>query len=77
MQNKVISILTASIISVIFLFYIMRPSIFNMLGYTIHQFIWNGGMKESTFIMSFDIVCGLILFGIVYKFVNIMLNSKG
>ena len=77
MRNKAISILTASIVSGISLFYIIQPGIFNMLGYTIHQFMWNFGMKESTFIMTFDFTCALILFWIIYRLMNNILKNKG
>jgi|GEM_PF-3335668 len=77
MRNKAISILTASIVSGISLFYIMQPGTFNMLCYTIHQFVWNFGMKESTFLMVFDLICGLLLFWIIYRLMNNILKNKG
>jgi len=76
MRNKVISVLTASIVSGILLIYIIQPGIFNMLGYIIHQFVWNFGMKESTFIMTFDFICVLIFFWITYRLMNNILKNK-
>ncbi|HMG81843.1 MAG TPA: hypothetical protein VK559_02295 [Ferruginibacter sp.] len=67
MKTKAISLIIAAIATLIFLFLVMRPGIFNMIGYLIYQSISPEGSGESVFIKSFDIICGLLLFWIVYK----------
>jgi hypothetical protein len=72
MENKTISIITASVITIVFLFFVMRPGIFNMIGYSISILIFPENSEENLkygkiIIRLFDILCGGILFWIIYK----------
>ena len=74
MKNKTIALIIALIITVIFLFFVLRPGAFNMIPYFIHESIWPGGSGESIFIRIFDILFGLLLFGGVYKITSKILK---
>ena len=72
MKQKTISILIALIIAIVFLFFAIRPGIFNMLGYSISILIFPENSSENLkygnlITYGFDIVCALVLFLIVYK----------
>ena len=72
MKQKSISILIALIIAIIFLFFAIRPGIFNMLGYSISIIIFPENSLENLkygnlIIYGFDVLCALLLFWIVYK----------
>jgi hypothetical protein len=68
MIKKTISIIIATGLTTVFLFNVLiPPSIFNLIPYSIHESFWKGGSGESNFIISFDILCGLLLFWIVYR----------
>lgn len=72
MDKKIISIIIASVITIVFLFIAMRPGIFNIIGYSISLLIFPGNSDENLkygklFIYLFDIFCGVILFWIVYN----------
>ncbi|MFT3908303.1 MAG: hypothetical protein QM737_02670 [Ferruginibacter sp.] len=78
MEKKKVSIITASIITIVFLFFAMRPGIFNMIGYTISILIFPENSQENLkygklIIRLFNILCGGIIFWIVYK---IMMRGK-
>ncbi|MFT3908300.1 MAG: hypothetical protein QM737_02655 [Ferruginibacter sp.] len=78
MEKKKVSIITASIITIVFLFFAMRPGIFNMIGYTISILIFPENSQENLkygklIIRLFNILCGGILFWIAYK---IMMRGK-
>ena len=62
-----IPIIVASIITTLFLYLVLSPGAFNLIGYSIHEAISPGGANETNFIRGFDIFCGVILFWIVYK----------
>lgn len=72
MDKKNLSIIIASVITIIFLFFAMRPGIFNMIGYAISILIFpensNENLKYGKFVIFlFNIFCGVVLFYIVYK----------
>jgi len=53
----------------------IRPGIFNMIGYSITLLIFPENSQENLkygkiIIYLFDTICGLILFGIVFKLSN-------
>ena len=67
MNSKAKSYIVASIITAIFMIVAIQPGIINMIGYTICISIFgeNSGetiQYEKTFIYSFDILLGLIVF---------------
>ncbi len=64
---KTIPIITASIITGIFIYFTLKPNAFNLIGYNIHEALWSGKANESNFIRAFNITCGIILFWITYK----------
>lgn len=79
MEKKTISVITATTIVIIFLFFAMKPGIFNMIGYTISLLIFPENTSENlkygkVIIYLFDIICGVILFWIVYKVMKIILK---
>ena len=79
MEKKTISIITASVLTIAFLLFAMRPGIFNMVGYTISVLIFPENSEENLkygklIILLFDILCGGILFWIVYKVMNRILK---
>ena len=79
MKKKTISIITAAVITVVFLFFVMRPGIFNMIGYTISILIFPENSEENLkygkiIIRLFDILCGGILFWIVYRVMKVILK---
>ena len=72
MEKKTISIIVALVIAIVFLIFAMRPGIFNMIGYTISILIFpensEANLKYGKLIIRlFDILCGGVLFWIVYK----------
>ena len=81
MKNRTISMTTALIITIVFLFFAIKPGIFNMIGYTISLLLFpanfsNNLKYEKIIIYLFDILCGLILFWIVFKAVSRILRKK-
>jgi hypothetical protein len=79
MGNKSVSIIIASAIAIFFLFFAIKPGIFNMIGYTISILIFPENSSENlkygkVIIYLFDILCGLILFWILYKLMNRILR---
>jgi hypothetical protein len=80
MDKKIISLIIALVISIVFMFFAIRPGIFNMIGYTISLLIFGDGSSniikyEKVIIYSFDALCGLIVFWIIYKVANSILKS--
>lgn len=72
MEKKIISITIASVVALVFLYFAIRPGVFNMIGYTISLLIFPANspdhLKYENIIMYFfDIICGGVLFWIVYK----------
>ncbi len=52
----------------LFLFLVLiKPSIFNMLPFAIHEAINPGGTSEALFIVIFDIAAALLLFVFSYR----------
>lgn len=79
MENRTISIITALVISIVFLFFAVKPGIFNMIGYTISLMIFPENSSENLkygkiIIYLFDILCALILFWIIYKVMSRILR---
>jgi hypothetical protein len=79
MRNKAISIITASIVAVVFMLIAMRPGVINMIGFGIYQTILSKNSPtsikyERAFIYLFDIFLSMILFWLVYKIVNRILK---
>ena len=76
MGKRSIASIVALIITAIFLLFALKHSVFNMLPYLIHEYIWKGGSGESIFVRVFDIVWASVLFMIIYKFMNRLLKIK-
>ena len=79
MENKTISLVTASAITIVFMFFAIKPGILNMIGYTISLLIFSENSPENlkygkVIIYLFDILCGLFLFWIVYKLMSKILR---
>jgi hypothetical protein len=79
MLNKTISIITASIVAVVFMLIAIRPGVINMIGFGIYQTILSKNSPASikyqrAFIYLFDILLSLILFWLVYKIANRILK---
>lgn len=79
MDKRTINIIIASVITIIFLLFALRPGIFNMIGYTISLLIFpensDENLKYGKFVIYlFDILCGIILFWIVFKVANKVLK---
>ncbi len=79
MENKTISLITASAITIVFMFFAIKPGIFNMIGYTISLLIFPENSSENVkygkiIIYLFDILCGLILFWLVHKVMSRILR---
>jgi hypothetical protein len=69
---KRIPTITASLITALFIYFALKPGAFNMIGYAIYINIIPQNSEasikyEKAFIYSFDIVCGILLFWIIYK----------
>jgi hypothetical protein len=78
-QKKTISILTASVITIAFLFFAITPGIFSMIGYTISIMIFPENSDENLkygklILCIFDILCGGLLFWIVYNIMKRILK---
>ena len=65
---KTIPLITASILTAIFFYFAFKPGqSINLIAYSIHEAISPGGADETSFIRGCDILCGIILFWIIYK----------
>ena len=62
-----IPVITALLITTLFIYFVFKPSPFNLIGYSIHEAFWKGGANEANFIKGFDIIVAIILFLITYK----------
>jgi uncharacterized BrkB/YihY/UPF0761 family membrane protein len=78
MRKKTIPIGIALVIAIVFLFLVLMPggSEFNLLPYVIHEYISPGGGGETTFIRIFDIICGILIFLIIYWVLLRLLKNK-
>ncbi|SHL72086.1 hypothetical protein SAMN05443634_11610 [Chishuiella changwenlii] len=56
-----------TIISTIVFLIIIRPGVFNLLPYTIHEFLFRNIIDESLFIYTFDSIFSIIIWIIIYK----------
>lgn len=75
MNKKMIRIIVTLVISIIFLFFALRPGIFSMIGYVISILVFPENSPEhlkygNLILYLVDIFCGVILFRIVYKMMN-------
>ena len=76
MRIKIISIIIATALTTIFLYNVLTPpSLFNLISYSIHETFWKGNSGESTFIISFDIFFGLLIFILVYRLARKLLKE--
>jgi hypothetical protein len=67
-MKKALPLMLALIITAgFFLIAFSTSSGFNFIPYLIHESISPGGANETTFIIVFDIVIGLLLFFLAYK----------
>lgn len=81
MKQKPGAIIIALVFSLLFLFGIWKGGVFNMIGYTIYLFIYPHSSEariqnESLFIHSFDVLCTIGIFFIVYKAVSIITKKR-
>lgn len=70
MEKRTISIVIASAVTFIFLFFAVRPGIFNMIGYTISLLVFSEyspeNLKYGKLIIYFvDISFGFFCFGLL------------
>lgn len=56
-----------TIISTIVFLIIIRPGVFNLLPYTIHEILFRNTIDESLFIYIFDSVFSMMIWIIIYK----------
>ena len=49
---------------------IIRPGIFNLLPYSIHQYFFKNLIKEDVFIISFDVVFSILIFLLIRLICN-------
>ena len=75
MKSKAPSLAIALIVAIIFLFFAVKPGAFNMIGYSISLLIFpenspNSLKYSDVVIYSFDVLCALLLFWLVYKLVK-------
>jgi hypothetical protein len=54
---------------------ILRPGVFNMIPFAIHESCCRDFIKESNFIIGFDIIFLLILYLAIYKVIKKILNK--
>jgi hypothetical protein len=56
-----------TIISTIVFLIIIRPGVFNLLPYTIHEILFRNIIDESLFIYIFDSIFSIMIWIIIYK----------
>jgi small-conductance mechanosensitive channel len=78
MRKKTISFGIALVVATVFLLLVLLPggSEFNLLPYAIHESISPGGAGETTFIRMFDIICGILIFLIIYWLLSRLIKNK-
>ena len=79
MTKKTISMLTASLITVVVMIFAIGTGILNMIGYTISLYIYPENSGENLkfgklIIYLFDIICGLLIFFIVRRLADRVLK---
>ena len=75
MKRKAISIVVGLIIASVFLFHVIQPGAFNLIPYSLHEYMWSAGMRESYFIKIFDCISAIVLFWIVYILMKRILKN--
>jgi hypothetical protein len=70
MKKETYPITIASVITVLFLIFVLSSGAFNILPDTIYKFIRPDLSGESVFIIAFDILFALLLFTLVYVIMN-------
>lgn len=74
--TKVVSLFFAIIIASLFYYLIRQPNLgFNFIPYLIHQEFFRKTIKESTFILVFDILISLFLFVLSYVLLSKWIRS--
>ncbi len=77
MNKRFIVIGIALLISVLFLFYVIKPNNgFNLIFYSIHELISPGGKGEFAFIRTCDILFSILIFFLSYKLIKIFFNRN-
>ena len=67
MKRNINAVLVGIVVAGVFLYLIFPPSPFNFIPFAIHQSVFHGVIKESTFIKLFDIGLALLVFYICFR----------
>ncbi len=65
-----------TVLSLIIFFIIIKPGIFNMIPFLIHQSLFRGIIKEITFVYIFDFVFCVVLWYIIFKFCKLVIYRQ-
>ena len=78
MRKKVVSIVVASVVTILFLLDVFSSGshVFNLIPYLIHESLSRGGGGENTFVTVFDLISAVLLFFIVRWVMQQLMNNK-
>jgi hypothetical protein len=76
MKRNIIAALLSGIITAMFLYAVLiPPSAFNFIPFALHQAFFQNSVEEASFIRVFDVIIGIILFWLLYKFFSFAIKS--
>ena len=76
MKTNIISVSVGLITASIFLALVLTPpSAFNLLPFSLHESLFRNVIKESSFIVMFDVFVSVIIFFLVKKIVKMLMEK--
>jgi len=76
MKTNIISVSVGLITASIFLVLVLTPpSTFNLLPFSLHESLFRDVIKESSFIVMFDVLVSVIIFFLVKKLVKKLMEN--
>ena len=76
-KHRILALLISIVIaSGVLYFVLIPPSAFNFIPFAIHGFLFQNIIEEHVFIIVFDIIIVVVIFGLVFRYIdrNIKVN---